>query len=210
MRMCSSPLSRQKNCDGGAMHVGECRAAPAAICVRAGTSANASCTRRGPASQNSCAKLGRSAAGWCTMRWMASASSLVIRAKKARPMLQQLLAQRASGSTREQAVRQLLLALGADRGGEQRLLVAEMAVDGELGHAGLGGDLVHAHAVEAVGREHALGRIEDRGALAQVLGPAGAGWAWRAAWGRDRRACACDMTNTRLIGLLNILYRQVH
>ena len=33
---------------------------------------------------------------------------------------------------------------------EQRFLVAEMAVDGELGHAGLGRDLVHADAVEAV------------------------------------------------------------
>ena len=50
-----------------------------------------------------------------------------------------------------------------------------MAVDGELGDAGLGGDLVHADAVEALRDEQPLGGLEDRGALAQVLRAAGAG-----------------------------------
>src|SRR5690606_40725432 len=54
-------------------------------------------------------------------------------------------------------------------------LVAEVAVDGELGDAGAGGDAVHAHAVETQFDEHFLGRFQDRGALAQVLGAAGTG-----------------------------------
>src|SRR5690606_29565343 len=68
---------------------------------------------------------------------------------------------------------QLLLALLAHRFDEQRVLVAEVAVDGELGHAGIGGNLVHAHAIEAVQREQALGGVEDGGALFRILRPAG-------------------------------------
>src|SRR5690606_18279439 len=64
---------------------------------------------------------------------------------------------------------------------EQRLLVAEMAVDGELGDAGLGGDLVHAGALVAMQREHALGRLEDGRALGEVLGATGAGLPGRSA-----------------------------
>jgi hypothetical protein len=47
-----------------------------------------------------------------------------------------------------------------------------MAVHGELGDAGGRGDLVHAGAVESLLGEHPLGRLEDRGALAEILGPA--------------------------------------
>src|SRR3546814_14500519 len=50
-----------------------------------------------------------------------------------------------------------------------------MAVDGELGDAGFAGDLVHAGAVETVFGEHALGGIEDRCALGEILRTAGAG-----------------------------------
>ena len=40
---------------------------------------------------------------------------------------------------------------------------------------GLGRDLVHADAGEAFAREQPLGRVQNGGTLAQVLGPAGAG-----------------------------------
>src|SRR5690606_19714833 len=60
--------------------------------------------------------------------------------------------------------------------------------DGELGDAGLAGDQVHAGAVEAVLGEHALGRLEDRRALGEVL---------RAAWtglpGRGARLAGGDV-----------------
>src|SRR3546814_4277365 len=72
-------------------------------------------------------------------------------------------------------IRQPGFAVRLDRGREQRLLVAEMAVDGELGDAGFAGDLVHAGAVETVLGEHALGGIEDRRALGEILRAAGAG-----------------------------------
>src|SRR6185312_2348292 len=58
---------------------------------------------------------------------------------------------------------------------EQRILVAEMAVHGELGDTRLGGDRIHAGAFVAMLREQALRRIQDGGALFHVLGPAGAG-----------------------------------
>ena len=103
--------------------------------------------------------------------------------------LQQAVAQRRGIGGGEQRVGQLLFAMRLHGRGEQRLLVAEVAVDGELGDAGLGRDLVHAHAGEALRGEQALGRFEDRGALAQVLraargrlrllGRRGPAWRWR-------------------------------
>src|SRR5687768_1372588 len=75
----------------------------------------------------------------------------------------------------EQGGRHLLLAARTDRGEEQRLLVLEVAVDGELGHPGLGRDRIHAGALETALRKQALGGFEDRGALLEVL------WATRAA-----------------------------
>src|SRR5690606_10548709 len=82
---------------------------------------------------------------------------------------------RARGVGREQGFRDLLAAVVLDRGDEQGVLVAEVAVDGELGDPGGGRDLVHADAVEAVLQEHALGGLEDRRALGGSLGPAGGG-----------------------------------
>ena len=87
----------------------------------------------------------------------------------------QLFAQRAFAVGHEQVVGHHFHALGLDRLEKQRLLVAEMAVDGEFGNAGAGGDAVHAHAVETLFDEHFLGRFQDRGTLAQVLGAAGTG-----------------------------------
>src|SRR5690606_24386762 len=75
------------------------------------------------------------------------------------------------------------LALGGDGRREQGFLVAEVAVDGELGHAGGAGDLVHAHALIALLQEQSFGRLEDRLPLAEVLRPAGAA----RARGRDGR-----------------------
>ena len=53
-----------------------------------------------------------------------------------------------------------------------------------------GGDAVHAHAVETLFDEHFLGRFQDRGTLAQVLGAAGTGAArsrLAGGWGRMMR-----------------------
>ena len=121
-------------------------------------------------------------------RWMAIASSLVISGKNARAIASSCSRSGVAGIGREQRGRQQLLALGLDRGGEQRFLVAEVAVDGELGDAGLGRDLIHADAVEAVRGEHALGRVEDRGALAQVLRAPRAGGLGVGGLGRGRMA----------------------
>ena len=69
---------------------------------------------------------------------------------------------------------------------EQAVLVAEMAVDGELGDPGLGRDLVHADPLETVADEHPLGRVQDRRALARVLRAAGAGRLGGSGGGRRR------------------------
>ena len=61
--------------------------------------------------------------------------------------------------------RQLLFALGHHGGGEQRLLVGEMAVDRQLRHAGFGGDRVHAGAGITLGHKQRFRRVEDRLAL---------------------------------------------
>ena len=74
----------------------------------------------------------------------------------------------------EQRRRHLLLATRTDRGEEQRLLVGEVTVDGELGHAGLGRDRIHARAFEAGQRKQPLGGVEDGGALFEVFRSAGA------------------------------------
>src|SRR5690606_18650296 len=71
----------------------------------------------------------------------------------------------------------LLFALGLHRCGEQRLLIGEVAVHGELGYAGLGGDRIHAAAVVTATQEQGLRSLQDRLALGRVLGAAGAvGW----------------------------------
>ena len=129
------------------------------------------------------------------MRCPATASGELIIAKNARAICMQPFAQRHLGMRFEQGGGQLLLAERLGAGGEQALLVAEMAVDGELGHAGRGGDLVHAGAVEALGREQPLGGFQDRRAFVQILRPAGSGGAWRAWRGR---AIGPSGENTRL------------
>ncbi|MDT4825584.1 hypothetical protein D3C72_1354050 [compost metagenome] len=78
----------------------------------------------------------------------------------------------------EQQFGQLLFALGLHRGGEQPLLVGEVTVHGQLGHAGLGGDGVHAAAVVAVSQEEILGGFENRLSLRRVF------WA---AWAAGRK-----------------------
>src|SRR5690606_31829881 len=122
---------------------------------------------------------------------------------------QQLVAQRALGRAQQQLVRQHFAALGGDGLGEQSLLVAEVAVDRELGHPGSGGDLVHAHALVAELQEHALGRVEDRGALGEVLRTSGAGVAGGRR-GAGWHGLAGHAGNTRLFGFLFIPYRPVH
>jgi hypothetical protein len=87
----------------------------------------------------------------------------------------QAFAQRHRGIGLEQAGGHAGLAVRAHGLREQALLVAEVAVDGEFGDAGLAGDLVHADAIEAMRDEHALGGIEDGGTLAGVFRPAGTG-----------------------------------
>src|SRR5690606_32246068 len=67
-----------------------------------------------------------------------------------------------------------LLALLLHRLDEQRVLVAEVAVQRQLGHARFGGQGIHADPVETVQREQPLGGGEDGGALLRVLGTAGA------------------------------------
>src|SRR3546814_13249633 len=89
-------------------------------------------------------------------------------------------AQRRVGGGFEQRIRQPGFAVRLDRGREQRLLVAEMAVDGELGDAGFAGDLVPAGSVAPVLGDNALGGIEDRRAPGESLRPAGGGWPGRA------------------------------
>ena len=83
--------------------------------------------------------------------------------------LQQAFAQGRVQGGSEQRIGQLALAMGLDRCRKQGLLVAEMAVHGEFGDAGLGRDLVHAHAFEPMHGEQLLGRFQDRGTLAQVF-----------------------------------------
>lgn len=84
----------------------------------------------------------------------------------------QLAPQRSLQVDVEQGLGHLFLAAFADRRGKQRLLVAEVTVDRELGHSGLGRDRIHAGAFETMVEEQALGGGKDRGALFQVLGAA--------------------------------------
>src|SRR5262249_38677361 len=84
----------------------------------------------------------------------------------------QLLAQRALEVGHEDLGRHLLLADTFDRGREQPLLVLIVAVDRELRNTGGRGDRVHAGAVETLGREQALGGLQDRCVFLQVLGAA--------------------------------------
>src|SRR5690606_19005747 len=81
----------------------------------------------------------------------------------------QLLRPGLGGELEEQVDRQQVLALGLDRLHEQGVLVLEVAVDGELGHSRGLGDGIHAGALVAALGEQGLGRIEDGGALLQVL-----------------------------------------
>ena len=84
----------------------------------------------------------------------------------------ELVAHAAGQFDLEQGIGQHFRTLGLHRRREQRVLVAEVAVDRQLGHPRLGGDLVHADAVEALAGEQLLGGLQDGGTLAQVLGSA--------------------------------------
>ncbi len=68
--------------------------------------------------------------------------------------------------------RQLLFALGHHGGGEQRLLVVEMAVDRQLRHAGLRRDSIHAGVGISLGQKQRFRRVQDGLALGQILGAA--------------------------------------
>src|SRR5690606_24037748 len=52
-------------------------------------------------------------------------------------------------------------------------LVGEMAVHGELGNPGPGGDGIHAGAIEAMFEKQVLCGLKDGGTLFKVLGPSG-------------------------------------
>jgi hypothetical protein len=60
-------------------------------------------------------------------------------------------------------------AFGDHSGGEQRLLVVEMAVDRQLRHTGFGRDRVHAGVGIAITQKQNFRRFEDRLALGQIL-----------------------------------------
>ncbi len=70
--------------------------------------------------------------------------------------------------------RQLLFAFRHDGGGEQRLFVGEVAVDGQFRHAGFKGHGVHAGARVAIAQEQHFRRFEDCLAFCHVLGTPGA------------------------------------
>src|SRR5579859_3432883 len=53
---------------------------------------------------------------------------------------------------------------------KQRLLVVEVLVDGLLRDRRCGCHLIHARTDEAIGKEHLLGRLEDRGSLPSCAG----------------------------------------
>ena len=131
--------------------------------------------RCGPASQNSLRKGSSALPGVIIMRWVLMASSLLTRAKKALAMAFSWARQGTFQFLGEQVQRQHLVALGLHGGEEQGFLVAKMAVDGQLGNTGFGGDLIHADPVEAFLGEQQFGRFQDRSALAQVFGTTGAG-----------------------------------
>ncbi|CEE78969.1 hypothetical protein XAC2852_720129 [Xanthomonas citri pv. citri] len=84
--------------------------------------------------------------------------------------LGELVAQCALGRVIEQVVRHHVLALCADRLGKQALLVAEVAVHGQFGDAGLCGDPIHADPCIALLHEHGAGGTEDGGTLSKILG----------------------------------------
>src|SRR5690606_23543892 len=92
------------------------------------------------------------------------------------------------------------LARGSHRGATERLLVAEMAVQRELGDAGLGGDSVHAAALVAVAEEQYLRRGQYRLAF---------GWVFGAAWAGCGKAGIHGHFNTGLVGRLFLLYPAV-
>lgn len=89
--------------------------------------------------------------------------------------VEQPLAQRHLRQRVEQLHRHFLLAVRPHGGGEQAVLVAEVAVDGELGDTGRLRDLVHADAIEPVFGEEMLGGLEHGRALGRVLGTAEGG-----------------------------------
>ncbi|MNL03952.1 hypothetical protein D3C87_1245040 [compost metagenome] len=68
--------------------------------------------------------------------------------------------------------RQLFFALGHYGGGEQRLLVVEMAVDRQLRHPGLGCDGIHAGIGITLTQKQRFRRVENGLALDQILGSA--------------------------------------
>ncbi len=70
--------------------------------------------------------------------------------------------------------RQLFLALGHHGGGEQGFFVGEVAVDGQLRHAGLKGHGIHAGVGVAVAQEQDFRCREDSLAFCHVLGTPGA------------------------------------
>ncbi|MNV78445.1 hypothetical protein D3C71_1719330 [compost metagenome] len=67
---------------------------------------------------------------------------------------------------------QLFLALGHHGGGEQRLLVVEVAIDRQLRHTGLGRDGIHAGIGITLTQKQHFRCIENCLALDQVLGSA--------------------------------------
>lgn len=69
---------------------------------------------------------------------------------------------------------QLRFAFGHHGGGEQRLLVVEVTVNGQLRYTGFSCHRVHAGARVTIAQKKAFSRLEDRLALGEVLRAAGA------------------------------------
>jgi DNA helicase HerA-like ATPase len=83
-------------------------------------------------------------------------------------------------------VQHLLLEFGQD-GGEDRLLVGEVCVEGAVGDAGRVGDVGHSGGEEAVAFEDSAGRVDQCGAGPGAAGRERLGTVWRSGpgeWGR--------------------------
>ena len=181
--MCSSPLSRQKKCAAARCTSAMSQFAASAI-PRAGTRRSRLMDAPRPGVPEELGQALVRPAWLIITRCMAIASLVLIRAKKARAIASSCSRSGVAGSAANRRCGSSCSHL-VHRGGEQRFLVAEMAVDGELGDAGLGAiaSMLTPSKPRAGNRGLAASRIAARfpcpwagPGLAGLAGRAGTGW----------------------------------